>query len=424
MKTKKTMDHLWLILSFSFFSLPFKGLSQVQVTEVFTAEIEVSPEINVFTTGPRALPINMHGTMTMDDSDYAFTIRGKGEKPSLVLVKNLEIITWNEHKIKQESTVKVSAASTSELEKIQSLLKVSLVQGADKVVVIDCNLNIKKFRLRNGFLMGDRCWLDLDDGNSLPLKTLELQTRIFIPKTCNFKIEGDFVDLKISNLQGDLNASVRHGSIDAKHVKSANLHLISTEVSLDDVANARINARGCVINANRIADLMIDDQVIRLAQDPLFDLEEEDAHSSALNKYDLGAIKKLDVRSSENDQFTVRNIEHLHVHQAIFSNFVIEDLKERLFMKARSGDLVLTKINPDFQVISIDNEISTVRLELDQLSSYRLEIDENEHLKFENPKDAQEISDKPWKAIFHKGSISSSGEIDIDCNKCQLYFKV
>ena len=425
MKTMIKKYRLWLILSFSNLLIASSSSqAQVETSKVFAQEINVSPDVTIYTTGPRALPINLHGTMTMDDTDYAFTIRGKSERPAIVLVKQLEVVTWDKNIVRQEVSIKVNTDTQSDFEKIESSLLVNLEEAPDKLVKVDCNMNIAIFRLRNGFFMQDKSWLELDNGTILYLNNLEISTKLYIPKTANFKLEGEYVDLKIGDLRGNLIANIDDGSIQAKDIERLELHAISSDINLGKVQTALINSRSCKISANHIGQLTIDDKPVRIIGDPHFDLDMDDANSSALNKYNLNRIENLEIISSENDHFTINSIDTMRVSNSIFSNYIINYLEAELNINAKSGDLTVVNIGQDFRFISINNEISTVKLGVNHLSNYLLAIHKDEQSKYRAPKGANLVAERSgWKNEYQKGDRQNTGNIEINCVKCKLIFE-
>ena len=410
----------WSILSFKFLLLPLLLAGQEEFTKIYTSEIEVDPETTVYAHRPCHMPVNMHGTMTMDDTESAFTIRGKGEEPALIVRKTLEVKTWEHNRVKHEVTIRAQLQDQKQIDQFSTLVQNNLSLSADGIVHVDANMNIKTFRLRNGLFMNDKCWIELDDGTQIDLTQLEIKNQLYIPYSSNFKVEGEYVDLSLGPIEGKLTASISHGSISAENVKQIDLHVISSQIHLGQVDTAYINARSCNISGKRIENLTLDNRPAKILSDPLFDLDFNDAYTSSLNKYYLDEVGTIEVAASENDKFTMNQIRQVKIHQAIFSTFIIQYLHDRLFMHSKSSDVTIEKIDPNFTGIDIDNQLSTIKIKLSDLDRYELEIVKVEHTEFAPPRQAALISPENHAKKTYRRGDENGGKITLSCSKCDL----
>ena len=410
--------YLWLILSCSI--LGNLSFAQIQFNKVYTKDLEVSPSTTIVTKGPRNFSINMHGTMTMDDTDYAFSISGRNEYPVLVIVKSLVVETWDKDIVRQEVSLDVQAKTKEDVTRLENELAITIVESASGEVAIDCNMNIERFRMKNGLFIGDQCWLELENGKTLDLVSLEIQTKLYIPKTSNFRLNGEYADLKIGELDGALHLNLSDGSLDAKKLNELYINAVSCELHLGEIQNATINAKSSKIKATKIQTLVINENE-NPGKDMDVWLSHDELNSSALNKFDLKQVNYLEILNSENDQFTINEIDEMRVSNSIFSNFSINKLNKSLKINSKSGDLIIYDIDPGFENIDINSQISTISLNLNALPNYNLIIPKNEQLTYNSPIGVASHNKTSWKDSYVKGS-QDGGNVEINCSRCKLKF--
>jgi len=176
----------------------FTGIANGQnLTKVFEKEIEISQNATIVTNTPRSINMEMHGTMSFNNTADGFMVNGKNGDLVLKLGKDFEINTWDKNTIKQEVEITIIPEVKQEAQNLLNALIVNLDENAIGEVNVDCNMNLWKMELRNSFFSKDKTEFILSNGKRFTVKGLKIKTKLTIPKKSNLRITGEYTSLGV-----------------------------------------------------------------------------------------------------------------------------------------------------------------------------------------------------------------------------------
>jgi len=214
-----------------------------QITKTFTKEIEVDENITLESNVPSSMDLHIHGTMSSSNTKNSYSIAGKNNDVRLNISKELEIKTWDQNIVRQETVVSVKAETEQKAQDFLDELELNLRMGADHRVVIDCNLNMELFKMKNGFFKSDDCTITLENGRTFSLEYLALETKLSIPKYSNLQLTGhQHCTVRLGELEGDLGLELKYAEVYASNVRNLRASLRSCyTVIFNEVETANIN---------------------------------------------------------------------------------------------------------------------------------------------------------------------------------------
>jgi len=392
-----------------------------QISKTFVEEIEVASSVTLVSNVPASIGISISGTMSSNNTKSRYSVNGKNNEIRLNILKDLDIETWDKNIIKQETSVTIKAATNEAAKMVMEQLQLELKKGSDKRIVVDCNLNIDRFIMKNGFFRTDNCEIELDNGRTYTIEYLELETRLSIPKSINVALIGNkHSTIRLGELDGDLDLELKYAEVFGTNVRNLRASLRSCyNVFFNEVEAADISSSNSYVKIDEVKSIKIGDQSLNDACD-LPHLRSQRSNS-AQTKYQLGTVKVLSVNDSANDEIIIDEVEEMNVKNTSYTNFQIYRLTTSLLFNAKSSDLIISKISKNFSQIEINNSLSTIDLTVDKGANYTLNLDRNNYIEGFNNNLTKVEQNENGKDVYKVGEGGEGGLISLSCDRCKFY---
>ena len=411
-------DSIALVISLFLFSANCFS----QSTKTIFDEVAVRDKITIESNLPTSLDIHINGTVTTNNTSDRYTLNGKNENIRLSILKDLEIETWEKNVVRQETKVTIKGKSKQEEIELMDKLQLSLKEKASKRVVIDCNLNISKFKMVNGFFRAEECELVLSNGKSYQVEYLELETKLFIPKASDLVLKGyNYSTIRLGELEGNVDLDLQYAEVYGTSVLKLKANLgWCYNVMFDKVAFADISAFNSYIKINSLGGAGIGMQSLKGAN-LLTDLYNKTSNSSQ-TKYEFGVVGLLEIFSSANDEFIIGELGFLNMKNTNYSTVKANRLNDSMIIDANSTDIQIDKVVKNFTTIDVQNRLSEIRMVFEEGASYTIEVDEMSYFEFDPDKSVMKLKNRgtEGKVYYQKGMKGEGGKITLNCDKCKF----
>jgi len=182
--------------------------------------------------------------------------------------------------------------------------------------------------------------------------SFEINYRVSMPAKNPLDLANKHGDVYISDFEGELNLRVAHGKVKAENLKG------KSEIDLS-FGSGRIKSM-----ASGFLDIQ---HYNRLAIEQLGDIKIDIQHSSLTA--DEGGRIRIDCQHSNVDFGRIVEVEGDFQH----SDFVIDEVEERVVLDVQHMDLDIYKINKGFKRIDIDASFTDVNLNIDRTASGQID---------------------------------------------------
>ncbi len=422
---KKNMNLLCLVCSL-IFSLVSTIHTQT-ITRIYTASLAVPKKASFEIINAQSLEYEMHGSMSSGGGEEGYIIRPglNGEIPCLI-IRNYQVKTWEKDSIRQEVKIEVmpNENSTKVANELLNNLKISIPQKRRDVYAIDGNMNLKKMELINGFFRKDRNTFILDNGKKYDVRQLLIESTLYIPKQSNVILNTDYVGLSLEDLEGQLSINAKYGYLNANNVKEIIGNIQNFDANFKEVEKMTINASYSTINASKVKELQIGAPELLTSKEHengLFNKVHPSNAFSFSNKYRIEKIENLTILNSGSDQFNFGTITNFRATNSNFSNYYIKYIQHSFNINGKNGDITIYDVAPNFAQINIDNQISTVELNMKKLDNFKVKVASKEKTELRFAKYLVEDTTKLGGASnYFKGNKKSGGIVTIDCEYCEI----
>ncbi len=395
---------------------------EAQSKKVYEKEMPVAKGVTIETNVPTDLGFEMHGTMVNDNTKDRYIVSGKNGDQRLNISKELNIHTWDKQSIKQEVTIDAHLEDNASAKALLESLKIEFNGNANGHVVIDANMNIKKFRMNNGFLKSDECYIVLDNGRKHKINRIEIKTVLYIPKGANLSIEGKRnCTILLDDLEGDLELILSYAEVYGKSVNRVKGNLnYCYNVIFENVNHAEINAINSHIEIASVKHLEVGKQKISnrcLAPS----VQKYMKSNSFQNVFNIDKVEQLSVLETANDEFNLKEVFIMDVLESAYSQYRIDVLHNVLNFSAKNSDLKIMKVAKGFREINLNNTLSEIYLDVEDGASYMLNIPSKNYLEYDLNQKFKAIENASGSLkSYEVGEGKQKGVIYINCDKCQF----
>lgn len=262
----------------------------------------------------------------------------------------VELNTWNKDSVIIDIKIKVEEKKLSKLEKSMEEIDFDFT-NSQHFLVARTTVGENRSQLEKELLKFKETLLQ-SDGN------VEINYTVWLPKTNILRVENKFGDIFIDDFDGEVEINLSNGNLKSHDFSG------KTNITLS-FADATINK----IKTGRL-DCNYSDLYIREAESLQI--------NSKSSTFEILEIKDIDI-DSRRDKFRIR-LADLVEADGSFSNFRINELTDRLTLRADYGDLDIEKTAPDFSNIYIDSKSTDINLYFNAESNFGFEIT---HIKSE-----------------------------------------
>lgn len=390
-----------LIALFCFVFLSTSDGQRIQHT--IEREIPLSDESRIKINGPESVRITGVGTICTRQVGDKYIVSRKSSTPDIYNIdKKLIINTWDKKAIKQVSTLSFSCKTTAQEKQLKEALAINLVENAAGTVEVDCELNIDKFQLENGWFTTENNHIILDNGKVYPINYLSISTMLYLPSNGQVTIDSEENDIVVDRLEGELEIDVVGGSLTAKEISKLKGNISFAEINVEQIGSATLELQNTKLKANSIHQLKLE---------------------SAISKVEIKTIEKLEVTKSLNDHFYLETVQAIKVTNSIYSNYNLASCNESLEMTLKGGDVDIKNYGPLLKFAIIKNRNAKIQIDLESLESYSLTINSFDQSKYSLPNNFVLIKTEDEANYYKLGSNPEQTIMQIDCIHCEVTMK-
>lgn len=362
-------------------------------------ELVLSNTGSIKVNGPESVRVTGNGTIYTNQIGNQYNVSRKSDTPHIYKIdKKLVLHTWDKNLVKQVSTISFSCETAEQEEQLKAALAINLAENAAGVVEIDCELNIAKFQVENGWFSAENNHIILDNEKVYPINYLSISTVLYVPINSQLVIATEENDIVLDKHEGALEIQAVGGSIEANEIRNLIGNFEFTEITIQELGNASLVLQNSNLKANSIKKLKL---------------------KSALSKLEVNTIEELDISKSLNDQFYLEAVNAIKATNSVFSNYHLASCMERLDMNLKSGDLDIKNFGPALKFAFIKNQNAKAQLNLEILESYSLLIDSFNQSKYHLP-DNFILTKSDDQAVYKWGENPEKTKIQIDCIHCEV----
>lgn len=262
----------------------------------------------------------------------------------------IELNTWDKDSVTIKIKIRVEEKKLSKLEKSMEEIDFDFT-NSQHFLIVRTKVGENRGLLEREILKFKESLLQ-SDGN------VEIDYIVWLPKTNDLKVENKFGDIFIDDYSGEAEIDLSNGNLKSHDFKGkVDITLNFADATINEMKNGRFDCNYSELYIKKAESLKISSKSSTLE---ILEINELDADSRR-DKYRLQLIDLLDAQGS-------------------FSNFRINELTDRLTLKADYGDLDIKKTSTDFSNIYIESKSADINLYFDSSTKFGFEIT---HIKSE-----------------------------------------
>lgn len=396
---KRVFDFkLILIVGLSFLAYPIASCGQ-HIQHKIERELFLSNTGSIKVNGPKSVRVTGNGTIYTSQIGDKYIVSRKNDTPHIYRIdKKLVLHTWDKNLVKQVSTISFSCKTAEQEKQLRAALAINLAENAAGIVEIDCELNIAKFQVENGWFSTENNHIILDNGKAYPINYLSISTALYIPINSQIVIDSEENDIILDRHEGAIEIQTVGGSLEANEIRNLKGNFEFTEINVQQLGNASLVLQNSSLKANSITKLKL---------------------KSAVSKLEVNTIEELDISKSLNDQFYLESVKSLKATNSVFSNYHLASCIESLDMTLKSGDLDIKNFGPSMKFAFIKNQNAKAQINLENLESYSLIIDSFKQSKYRLP-DNFIFTKSDDQAVYKWGEHPEKTKIQINFIHCEV----
>ncbi len=256
----------------------------------------------------------------------------------------VELNTWDKDSVVINISIRVEDKKLSKLEKAIEDIDFEITDSQNFLIVRTIT-GESQSQLEKEFQRFKESLLQSDG------KT-EINYTVWLPKTNELKVENKFGDIFIGDYSGDVEITLSNGNLKSHDFDGkTELNLSFVDATINEIKSGRLNCNYSELYLKKAGKLRI---------------------QSKSTEYEINEIVDLDT-DSRRDKFRIRQAENVEA-KGSFSNFRINNLTDRITLRAEYGDIEIEKIASDFSNIFIESKAADIDLYFDKDSKFRFEI--------------------------------------------------
>ena len=396
-----------------------------RIERTYSEEIVVPSDIHVITNVPTSLDIQIDASKAERNNTLeTYSVSGKSDKERLRVHKNFEIDTWNQNKVRQEVHLVVDAKNTEIAEALLDDLAIQLRQEAGGHLVIDANMNLSGFVLKNGRIKNDHSYVILDSGKKYDVSFIQIKTMLYIPSSASLTVQGNLNHtLILGDLEGDLVLDLQFGEVYGGRINNLYADLSSCyNVIFNQANNVHVNASNSHVKVGQTEMLTVGKDIeLPNTIGAVHEKLRSNANSS-MNILDFREVSEVEIHHSSNDEFLLGEITSLKAASSKFSTYRILSLLESMEFKGANGDIFISEVDGSFTMIDVENEYGELNFNIDEDSVIDLRVHNEETIEMRLPKMTKSVSDESQdiSTFFIGEGNTPNATIKISCDRCEL----
>lgn len=421
----KTALKRHLRYSCSFFILLIAFGTQAQtIAKTFTKELAIPDYTTMVSKGPYSMGFKMNGRIDLNSGGEKFTITpGSNDGIAALIIDGYQIFTWDKKMVRQtlEISIEADKNTPNDAQQLMDHLKMNLQLDANNKVLIDDNMNIKSFGFVNGWFTSNKSFIILDNGKKYAIKSINIKASLHIPKKSNLELTSKYIPISIGDIEGQLHVNINNARLSVGNVEQLEASLYFSKAAFQSITNAKINGVNSEIKTGCITNVLVGSDYYSPKNTSDVNLIGGDKQYSYSTNYNFDEVKNLTIATTTSDQFNIGKINSLTSLHSTFTDYTIAELTEKLLLSAKNGNLRINSVAKTFQSIVLDNNISSIYLNMIANPNYSLQLLPNKYTEYDLPKGLTHHSKKDeWEGEHTKGDKEKGGTIEIRCHDCTV----
>ena len=426
----KVLSHLlstidWNRIAMVFIFISFSSIGSAQeYTKTFVKEVTTIEQPTVSSNVPSSLSIQIDGASAhRNNTKFGYIIKGSNNQDLLYINKDYTIETWDKNIIRQEVDVTIRSDDRRTAEALLDQLAIKLPNSPEGQIIVDANMNFKKFEMKNRRFKEDYGIVTLDEGNSYELTYLEIKTRLFIPRKSNLKVASILHHtLRLGDIEGDLDLDLQYGEVFGKKINNLNANLrFCFNVIFEEANSVIASATNSHLKIAKVNKVELGK--IRLGKGPLVHGDQIQwlDNNSSMNIYNFRNVNRMIVHDSANDDFKIGEVDDLEVASSIYSDYQISKVNNELIFNGKNGDLSIAEVARAFEHIDIHSKLSKLNINVAEDENYTIKVFDPARLESKLPSTARQVEGDDGSHLLYKmGTGISTAQINIRCDRCDL----
>ena len=280
---------------------------------------------------------------------------------------DIKAVNWDKDVISFEVIISVDAKNSAKAEDKFDNIKVNIEGNSDEVSL--------KTQLQSNFFGGNN-------------NNIDIEIIIFYPQHISLKIDNEFGNCIFENIEGPVDIELAYGNFDANDLLS---HQLSIDVEFGKVEVNRFQAGDVEVAYGGFSAEIVG----------ILNLESE------FSTNDIELVDQLKL-SSAYDKIYIGNLGSSNI-ESEFTSLRIDKLDKNLKLKTAYGSFKLREIAPNFEMIDIKSEFTSIKLQFNSKAAFAFEV-EAEMSDFDYPKDITRITslEKEMFELSMKGYIGDT----------------
>ena len=256
----------------------------------------------------------------------------------------IELNTWEKDSVIFEISIRVEERKLSRLEKSMEQIDFDFTDSQHYLIArttIGKNMSV----LEKEFLKFKETVLQSDG-------SMEIDYNVWLPANNHLKVENKFGNIFIGDYSGEAEIDLSNGNLKSHDFTGRlNLKLQFADATINQINIGRLDCNYSNIYIKKAENLRV------ISKSSTFEIQE-------LNDLDT---------DSRRDKFRITRADFID-GQGSFSNFRINELTDRLTLRAEYGDIDIQQTTSDFSNILIESKSTDINIYFDYQSDFRFEI--------------------------------------------------
>lgn len=181
---------------------------------------------------------------------------------------------------------------------------------------------------------------------------MEINFRVWLPKNNPLKVENKFGDIYIGDYQGDVDIQLSNGNLKSHDFfGKTNLTLNFADATINEMKSGRLDCSYSDVYLKKADKLRV---------------------VSKSSDFEITELKELSA-DSRRDKFRIRYMDLLDA-KGSFSNFRINEITDRVTLRAEYGNLEIDNTAADFSSVFIEAKSTDINLSFNEKSKFQFEI--------------------------------------------------
>jgi len=275
----------------------------------------------------------------------------------------IHIVTWDKDSVRIEIDLRISSSSYQKMDKLRDNINFDFTTTKSHIVV-------KTMFSNDAGIISD--FVDA----FIPSNQVTINYMVYLPQNISLKIDNKFGDVYIDDFNGELNINLSNGNLKANRLAgSPSIFLSSGDAAINKIVSGNLTVSYSDLSIREAGKVWID---------------------SKSSKVSIDKASNLDI-DSKRDKYTIDESDYITA-SGYFSSFIIGTLKKEIRTQLKYGDLDINQVSDAFSFISIDLEITDLRMCFLRKTSYNLDITHHQDVYINLPGSLARIETKVLNA--------------------------